>query len=324
MKSKIGQDRARQPGADTPSISKTLTVETGNRDNPDLKDSESRYRRLFESARHGILILDARAGTIEDVNPYLLGMLGYSRPELLGKRFWEVAAFKDVEADQGDFEALQANECIRRENLPLRAKGGHLIEVELVSCVYEENGRRVMQCEIRDVAGRVQNDGSLPPAEAELRALFASMRDVVLVIDRRGDYREIAPTHPGLLFKPPHELLGRNLRDTFSAELAQAFLGTIRQVLETGQTAQIEYELPIGGRLVWFAASVSRMDNDRTLWVARDVTESRQGEEALRAAHANYQSLFNNSTVGIYRSTPQGRIPRCKPGHGAHLRIRLG
>jgi PAS domain S-box-containing protein len=93
---------------------------------PSLKDSELRYRRLFEAAQDGILILDAETGAITDVNPFLINMLGYSREEFVEKKLWEVGAFKDIEASQDAFEALQKNEYIRYEDLPLKAKDGRL------------------------------------------------------------------------------------------------------------------------------------------------------------------------------------------------------
>ena len=101
-----------------------------------LKDSELRYRRLFETARDGILILDANTGMIEDVNPYLIKILGYSREEFVKKKLWEVGAFRDVESSKEAFEALQQNEYIRYDDLPLKTKDGRLIEVEFVSNVY--------------------------------------------------------------------------------------------------------------------------------------------------------------------------------------------
>ena len=72
-----------------------------------LQESEVRYRRLFEAAQDGILILDAGTGAITDVNPYLIAMLGYSREEFVEKKLWEVGAFKDIEASQVAFKALQ-------------------------------------------------------------------------------------------------------------------------------------------------------------------------------------------------------------------------
>ena len=109
---------------------------TGMEDAQNIKTSELRYRRLFEAAQDGILLLDANTGMITDVNPFLVKMLGYTRDEFVEKRLWEVGAFKDIEANQGAFKALQKNEYIRYDDLPLRAKNGKLIDVEFVSNVY--------------------------------------------------------------------------------------------------------------------------------------------------------------------------------------------
>ena len=140
-----------------------------------IKTSELRYRRLFEAAQDGILILDAETGAITDVNPFLIKLLGYSREELVGKKLWEVGAFKDVEASQEAFEALQKNEYIRYEDLPLRAKSGRLIDVEFVSNVYLVGGEKVIQCNIRDVTERKQAQDALLKSQALLRE--QSVRD---------------------------------------------------------------------------------------------------------------------------------------------------
>ncbi len=140
-----------------------------------LKTSELRYRRLFETAQDGILILDAETGMITDVNPFLINMLGYSREEFVERKLWEVGAFKDIEASQEAFEALQENEYIRYEDLPLRAKDGQLIQVEFVSNVYLVGSEKVIQCNIRDITERKQAEAALLKSEAFLREL--SVRD---------------------------------------------------------------------------------------------------------------------------------------------------
>ena len=111
---------------------------------PSLNDSELRYRRLFEAAQDGILILDSRTGAITDVNPYLIDMLGYSRNEFMDKKLWEVGAFKDIKASKDAFEILQNEKYIRYEDLPLKAKDGHLVQVEFVSNVYSVNSHMVI------------------------------------------------------------------------------------------------------------------------------------------------------------------------------------
>src|SRR4026207_1749932 len=113
-----------------------------------LINSELRYRRLFEATQDGILILNARTGMIEDVNPYLIKMLGYSREEFVKKTLWEVGAFRDMEASKDAFEVLQDQEYIRYENLPLKTKDGRLIQVEFVSNVYLVGDEKVIQCDI--------------------------------------------------------------------------------------------------------------------------------------------------------------------------------
>jgi PAS domain S-box-containing protein len=119
-----------------------------------MRDSEVQYRRLFETAKDGILILDAETGIIVDVNPFLVEMLGYSHEQLLGKRIWELGLFKDVVANQANFVSLQQQEYIRYEDLPLETISGQRRNVEFVSNVYQVDHHKVIQCNIRDITER--------------------------------------------------------------------------------------------------------------------------------------------------------------------------
>jgi len=123
--------------------------------------SELRYRRLFETAQDGILILDFITGVIEDANPFLTTMLGYSRDELIGKRLWEIGPMIDKKASLDAFTVLKDKGYIRYEDLPLMAKNGNIINVEFVSNAYDVNGDRVIQCNIRDITDRKDSDKKL-------------------------------------------------------------------------------------------------------------------------------------------------------------------
>jgi len=119
-----------------------------------LSASEARYRRLFEAAQDGILILDAHSGLITDVNPFLVDLLDYPREEFIGKALWDFGPFRNIEASKRVLRELQDKEYIRYDDLPLESRGGRRINVEFVSNVYGENGKSVIQCNIRDITAR--------------------------------------------------------------------------------------------------------------------------------------------------------------------------
>jgi PAS domain S-box-containing protein/putative nucleotidyltransferase with HDIG domain len=118
--------------------------------------SEERYRRLFESAKDGILILDAETGMLVDANPFITDLLGYSHAECLGKYIWDIGFLKNVVANKAKFLELQQQDYVRYEDLPLETAQGQTIHVEFVSNVYLVGSTRVIQCNIRDITRRKQ------------------------------------------------------------------------------------------------------------------------------------------------------------------------
>jgi PAS domain S-box-containing protein len=155
-----------------PAIRRELDEAKIRREHQQVRDaleiSETRYRRLFETAQDGILILDADTGQIQDVNPFLIEMLGYAKEEFLGKNLWEIGAFKDIKASKAAFWELQSKEYVRYKNLPLETKDGRPMDVEFVSNVYLVNHHKVIQCNIRDITERKRIAESLQKAHNEL------------------------------------------------------------------------------------------------------------------------------------------------------------
>ena len=141
-----------------------------------VKHSEVRYRRLFETAKDGILILDADTGKVIDANPFMTALLGYSHDEFLGKELWEIGLFRDIEESQAAYRELQEKGYVRYENLPLESRSGQKVEVEFVSNVYAENHHQVVQCNVRDITER-----------SRLQRLTQEQAAALADLDRRKD-----------------------------------------------------------------------------------------------------------------------------------------
>ena len=134
-----------------------------------LRASEIRYRRLFESTKDGIMILDAETGIIIDMNPFLIEMLGFSKEQFLGKVIWEMRLIKDIASDKDKFIELQQQEYIRYKDLSLKTADGQRVEVEFVSNIYAVDHQKVIQCNIRDITERKQMEHKLNEAYQKIK-----------------------------------------------------------------------------------------------------------------------------------------------------------
>lgn len=164
---------------------------------------ENRYRRLFESAKDGILILNAESGRITDVNPFLIQMLGYSYEQIVEKAIWEIGSLKDIVANKDKFSELQHKKFVRYENLPLETADGKKINVEFVSTMYLLNNKKVIQCIIRDISDRKLVEDALAFSEARYHHLFESAKDGIFFLDgKTGKVTDVNPFLMKLLGYP--------------------------------------------------------------------------------------------------------------------------
>ncbi|MCF6277437.1 MAG: GAF domain-containing protein, partial [Anaerolineales bacterium] len=165
--------------------------------------------------------------------------------------------------------------------VPFRS-GDKIIGVMTVQ-TYDPNIR--LTTEHRDtlafIANQVATAIENKQSELELRALFAAMNDVIMVVDKDKRYLRIAPTNPSGLYRPPDELLGQRMEELLPEELANMFHSAVDQALETGRTVDIEYPLEISGEEIWFLASISKLSDDQVYWIARDISERKKAEESI-------------------------------------------
>ncbi len=268
-----------------------------------VHEEKQRYRKFIDHAPEAIYIYHADTRMLHEANPAFLNLLGYSLEEARTLSLYDIVAHEQKEIN-GLFEKILKQGAAVLGERKWRRKDGSLVEVHVTASAAQQAGQTYLLVQGLDITEQQRMSKALAESEAELRALFASMQDTVLVIDRQGFYRKIAPTHPGRFYIPPEKVIGKHLTDLFSQASTDRFLAVIQQVLETRQTLQVDYEIPVNGQFPWFEASVSPMDADTTLWVARDVTERRQKEQELRstnqelaAAHQELKRMFEHEQV---------------------------
>jgi len=259
-----------------------------------LHASELSYRRLFEAAQDGILILDLDSGRITDVNPFVAGLLNFSRGEMVGKTVGELSPFKDIESNKIMLERLQEHGYVRYEDLPLKTSDGRHIAVEFVCNVYLAGDKKVIQCNIRDITARKASEEHL----TLLNTCVSNLNDIVLIteaepIDEPGPkivfvneaFERITGYTPAeALGKSPRFLQGEKTDRRVLAEIHQALVKhePIRRHVVNYRKDGTEYWMNIdivpvlnaAGKCTHFAA------------IERDITESKKLKESLKLFRA--------------------------------------
>jgi len=244
-----------------------------------LRTSEIRYRRLFEAARDGILILDPATRKITDANPFMSELLGYPREELLGKELWEIGLLKDEAASRAAFRHLQRHTFIRYENLPLQNKAGQRHEVEFVSNVYDEDGRKVIQCNIRDITERKRMEDALRDAHDDLKNQAAELERVVA--ERTGQLRETIGELERFSYSISHDMraplramqsYSQYLVDEYGGKLDEQGVNYLHQIMRSAvRLDRLTQDVLSYTRILHAELPMDRVDLDR---LVRDIVEA--------------------------------------------------
>ena len=147
--------------------------------------SEVRYRRLFETAKEGILLVDFKTGVILDANQFLVDLFGFPKPTFLGKRLWEANFLKKF-ISKSKFFTLKKKEYIHFKEVSLKKRSEEEIIVELVANAYQVNGGKVIQCNIRDITDRKEVEEDLRKSQKEMADIIEFLPDATLVINKEG------------------------------------------------------------------------------------------------------------------------------------------
>jgi len=275
----------------------------------ELEVSEARYRRLFETAKDGILILDADTGEIDDVNPFLIDMLGYSHEDFIGKKLWQIGPMRNVKECKSAFLELQRREYVRYENLPLEARDGRLVEVEFVSNVYKINHNKVIQCNIRDITERRRAERAVKEAREYAESIVSTIREPLLVLDT--DLRVISANRSFYkMFKAKPEETDQQF--VYELGARQWDIPKLRELLEeilsksvAFDDFEVEHEFPaIGRRTMLLNARKILGETNKTktiLLAIEDITERRKMEKALQESKERFEyRSFHDGLTGLY------------------------
>jgi PAS domain S-box-containing protein len=243
--------------------------------------SELRYRRLFETAQDGILILDAPTGIISDVNPFLLKRLGYSSQDMKGKKLWEIGLFKDAEASRQAFRVLQDKGYIRYEDLPLETKDGQLMQVEFISNLYTVNGDKVIQCNIRDITDRKKAEFALIEEKNKMENVLNSTSDGFFTFDANFRFTYFNRAAEEILGRKASEVVGLSFVEAFPQAKGSVFEEHYLQALKDRKPLSFESYFELEPYQNWYDVRVFPSKEGIAVFF-QAITERKKAEELLQ------------------------------------------
>jgi len=275
--------------------------------------SEERYRRLFESAKDGILILDYENGSIIDANPFIIALLGYSREGLLGKKLSEIGLIADTSRAEKIFESLKKEEYARYDNLPLLAKDGRSLAVEFISNVYTVNHGKVIQCSVRDISERVRIECRLQESEDQFRTIIETANEGIWIMDESYATAFINARMAEILGYTSDEMIGHAVTDfMFPEDLPADCQRMESRIKGKAEVYEQKFRHKNGNAVMCLVSATPRMDNQQkfrgSFAMVSDITERKRTEDLLRESEDRFRFLFEQSPIPYQSLDDDGRF----------------
>ena len=278
--------------------------------------NEERYRSVFESSQDGLLFVDRSKGDILNFNPYAQELLGYSKEEFLKNKLWGIGIVNDDKDFQQALSRLENDGVIYYDSISIKNKKGLLVitEVILVDKV------RFIQCNIRDITERKQAEEALRETSNYLENLLSFANAPIMVWDNNNKVTKFNLAFERMTGYTMYDVLGKNPEILFSDDKRKE-ISTLISRTSDGENL-ISVELPVRCKngiirnVLWNTSNIYTKDAKTiiaTIANGQDVTERKRAEESLQESELRFRSLYENATIGIYRSTPDGSILLANP-----------
>ena len=279
----------------------------------DFQFSERRYRRIFETAQDGILVLDYKTGMILDVNKFLIDLLEYSKADFLKKHVWDVGVFKDIVAQKKNFKTLQEKQYVRFENLPLETKRGKKINVEFVANAYKGVDEMVIQCNIRDITDRVKAEEAVAVSELRYRRLFETAQDGILILDfKTGRINDVNKFLIDLLGFSRKNILQKKVWELgfFRDEAAQKENLEILQKKKYVRFEDLPLEKRSGKKVdVEFVANAYEVGDEMVIQCnVRNISDRVRAEELIKETKERDEAILGSIGDAVFASNRDGKI----------------
>ncbi len=254
------------------------------------EEAQTRYQRLFESAKDGIVVIDRETETIVDVNPYFLQLTGYGREEIAGKRLCEAAPFMDLGELCKPVPRLSKQDLLRLDDVELVGKKGERLSVDIVANGYLVGSQPVVQLNLRDISARKAAAAELRLSQERFRNFVDSVKDYALFeLDRGGAIVNWTSGAERLLGWSEAEALGKNSEIVFTPEDVES--GRPREELTTarreGRALDERWHIRKNGSRFFASGVLTQVCDEHGLLrgfakVMRDDTARKAAEERLK------------------------------------------
>jgi len=297
-------------GTNIGTLSSGMDITERNQAEEALQESEEKYRNLVERANDGIGI--AQDGILHYVNPRLAQMIGYAVEELIGAPFSDFFVPEEVPKVVDHYKRRMAGKNVTPiYESALRHKNGKRIEVELNAGIIPYKGKRADLVFARDVTERKKAEEALRESEATLGAFINAPADSVLLLDSRGVILDLNKIAAERLGKSRDDLISTLADGSLSEDIAKRRRSIISQIFETSRPVRFEDERDG----IWYdtvAHPITDKDGavSRIAIIARDITERKEAENAMRESEERFRLAFENANTGVCLVDLEGNLTR--------------